>query len=198
VGSGVAIDRTGVGVWSRGDAERVLPSKKRSKGLTQGQMVECFVLLSALGGECIDDIERLRQDQGLSVMLGYTPPAPETARQWLDRFHDEELMVGQSAAGGQGSFLPPESSALAGLKEVDRQVIGCYVEAVHPGWRVTLDVDAHLVETSKANAEYCYEGHKAFQPMEVGWAEAGLVLADEFRNGNVPASKDIKRLVDEA
>ncbi len=46
-------------------AERALPSKKSSKGLKQNQMVESFILLSALGGECIEDMERLRQDKGL-------------------------------------------------------------------------------------------------------------------------------------
>jgi len=176
-------------------AKRVLPPKRLPKGLTQEQMVESFVLLSALGGECIDDMEQLRQDKGLSVILDYTPPAPETARQWLDRFHDEEQMVGGPL---QGSFLPPESSPLVGLKEISRQVIGAYVEAMRPGWDVTFDIDAQLVETSKANARYCYEGHKAFQPIEVTWAETGLVVADEFRDGNVPASKGTKRLVDEA
>jgi hypothetical protein len=34
--------------------------------------------------------------------------------------------------------------------------------------------------------------------MEVSWAETGLVMADEFRDGNVPASRGIKRLVDES
>ncbi|MDP3061626.1 MAG: hypothetical protein Q8O40_00205 [Chloroflexota bacterium] len=62
---------------------------------------------------------------------------------------------------------------------------------------VTLDVDAQLIETSKANAKYCYEGCKAFQLIEVSWAETMLVLADEFRDGNVPASKDTKRVVDD-
>jgi len=176
-------------------AVRVLPQKKSSKGLTQGQMVESFVLLSALGGACIDDIELLRQDKGLAVILGYTPPASETARQWLDKFHSEELMIGQPL---QGSFLPTESKPLVGLKEVNRRVIWAYVEAMRPGWDVTFDIDAQLVETSKANARYCYEGHKAFQPIEVTWAETGLVVVDEFRNGNVPASKGIKRLVDES
>ena len=61
-------------------AERALPRKKSSKGLKEGQMVESFVLLSALGGDCIDDMERLREDRGLEAMLGYRPPAPETAR----------------------------------------------------------------------------------------------------------------------
>jgi len=70
-------------------AEKALPRKLSAKGLQQGQMVESLVLLSALGGECLEDMERLRQDAGLAVLLGYTPPAPETARQWLDRFHRE-------------------------------------------------------------------------------------------------------------
>ena len=175
-------------------AERALPQKRSPKGLKQGQMVEAFVLLSALGGECLEDMERLRQDKGLATLLEYTPPAPETARQWLDRFHDQELMAERPA---QGSFLPAESGGLAGLRAVNRRVVAAYVEAVKPGNEVTLDVDAHLVETTKADALRCYEGYKAYQPMEVAWAESGLVLADEFREGNVPAAKDIRRMVDE-
>jgi len=175
--------------------ERALPKKKSSKGLRQGQMVESFVLLSALGGDCIDDMERLRQDKGLEVMLGYQPPAPETARQWLDKFHDESLMQIRPL---QGSFIPKESTAVAGLKEPNRQAVWTYVDKVKPGSDVTFDVDAQLVETNKANAKYCYEGYRAFEPMEVEWAETGLVLADELREGNVPPGREIKEIVDEA
>jgi hypothetical protein len=176
-------------------AEQALPKKRSLKGLRQWEMVESFVLLSALGGECLDDMPRLREDEGLAIVLGYKPPAPETARQWLDRFHDEQLMSERPA---QGSFLPAESDGLEGLREVNGRVVHAYVQAKRPGKDVTLDVDAHLVETSKANAEYCYEGYKAYQPMVVCWAETGLVLRDEFREGNVPASRDIGRIVDEA
>lgn len=178
-----------------GVANKVLPAKGSAKGLKQGQTVESFVLLSALGGECVEDMGHLRDDAGLKGILGYRPPAPETARQWLDGFHDEALMLGQVL---QGSFIPPESRPLAGLREVNRRTIWAYVEAEHPGWEVTLDVDAQLIETTKASAQYCYDGYKAYQPMEVSWAETMLVLADEFRQGNVPASKDISRLVEEA
>ena len=175
--------------------DRVLPAKRSSKGLRHGQMVESFVLLSTLGGECVDDMKRLRDDEGLAGILGYRPPAPETARQWLDTFHDEALMARQPL---QGSFIPAESGPLVGLKELSRRTVWAYVENVKPGWEVTLDVDAQLIETSKANAEYCYEGCKAFQPTEVSWAETMLVLEDEFRDGNVPASKDMIRVVDDA
>ncbi len=176
-------------------ADRALPKKKTAKGLSQGQMTESFVLLSALGGECIEDMERLRQDKGLEAMLGYQIPASETARQWLDKSHDEGLMSRQSQ---QGAFIPVESAPLAGLREPNRQVIWSYIEKVKAGQEVTLDVDAHLVETTKANAFYCYDGRKAFQPIEVEWAETGLVLAEEFRQGNVLAGTDMKRVVDEA
>jgi len=175
--------------------ERALPKKKSSKGLRQGQMVESFVLMSALGGDCIEDMERLRQDKGLGVLLGYQPPASETARQWLDKFHDEALMQTRPL---QGSFIPDESTAVAGLKEPNRQVVWTYIDKVKPGWQVTLDVDAQLVETAKANAQYCYEGYRAFEPMEVEWAETGLVLADELREGNVPHGHGIKEIVDAA
>ena len=177
-------------------ANKVLPAKGTAKGLKQGQTVESFVLLSALGGECIEDMERLRQDKGLEAMLGYPLPAPETARQWLDKFHDEGLITKERPL--QGAFIPPESATLAGLKEPSRQVIWAYVDKVKPGWQVTFDVDAQLVETSKANAQYCYEGYRAFQPMEVEWAETGLVLADELRDGNVHAGRGIREIVDEA
>lgn len=178
-------------------AERVLPRKRSSKGLTPGQMVECFVVGSALGMDCLEDMERLRQDQGLAAMLGYQPPAPETARQWLDRFLDrfqDEALLGERPA--QGAFLPVESAGLAGLRQVSLRVVRAYVQAVRPKGSVVLDVDAHFVETAKEGARVCYEGYKAEQAMVVSWAETHLVLADEFREGNVPPSMHIEEQVD--
>jgi hypothetical protein len=81
---------------------------------------------------------------------------------------------------------------------VVQRTVRAYVAAVDPGPEVTLDVDAHLVESSKREALPTYEGFRGYQPLLVEWAEAGLVLADEFRDGNVPASVGIRRLVDEA
>jgi hypothetical protein len=176
-------------------ADGVLPAKRSRKGLGHGQMVESFVLLSALGGECIDDMRRLREDDGLAMMLGYRPPAAETARQWLDLFHDEALLA---AAPLQGSLIPEESGPVVALRELVRRTVWAYVANVKPGSDVTLDVDAQLIETHKTDARRCYEGYKAYQPLEVCWAETMLLLADEFRQGNVPAGKDIKRMVDEA
>jgi len=176
-------------------ADKVLAKKRSPKGLSQGQMVESFVLLSALGGECVDDVEHLRGDMGLEVITGHEIPAASTARQWLDRFHQEELLAERPL---QGSFIPSESVGLSGLRETLRRVIQTYVGVVKPGDEVTLDVDAHLVESAKETALWTYEGYRGYQPMVVQWAETGLILADEFRDGNVPASSGIARMVDEA
>lgn len=176
-------------------AEKYLPPKKSAKGLGQGQMVESFVLLSALGGDCIDDFEGLRRDYGLRALVGYFLPSAPTARQWLDRFHEEELVRERPQ---QGSFIPPESHWLAGLRAVVQHSVRAYAATQQPGPVVTLDVDAHLVESAKRTALPTYEGFRGYQPLLVQWAETGLVLVDEFRDGNVPASRNIRELVDEA
>ena len=178
-----------------GTAERCLPDKKSPKGLSQGQLVESFVIFSALGGECIDDFSGLRLDRGLEGMLGYRLPAAATARQWLDQFHDESLLKDRPL---QGSFIPLESTRLAALGSVQERIVHAYVAAVKPDNAVTLDVDAHLVESHKQTALHTYEGFPGYQPMIVRWAEHGLILADQFRDGNVPAAENIKELVDRA
>ena len=54
----------------------------------------------------------------------------------------------------------------------------------------TIDQDATIVESHKAAALWHYEGGRGYQPMVAVWAELDLVVADEFRDGNVPAKQD--------
>jgi hypothetical protein len=176
-------------------ADRVLPGKKNPKGLSQGQMVESVVVLSALGGECSDDFEPLRKDDGLATILGYRVPAPSTVRDWLEQHHDEAAMAERPE---QGSFIPRESNRLAGLAEVRNQIARAYVSAAKPDRKVTLDVDAHLVESTKKEALDTYKHFRGYQPMLVTWAQTRLILSDQFRDGNVPASKDTIEVVDDA
>ena len=140
VGVGLLVElyrQVGVGTA----AERALPRKRSPKGLKQEQMVESFVLLSALGGECLEDMERLRQDRGLVLpwkdwsTLPQPQRRPGPSAEGLDRFHEEGLMARRPA---QGSFLPAESPGLAGLREVNRRPIQAYVRAVKPVQEVTL------------------------------------------------------------
>ena len=54
----------------------------------------------------------------------------------------------------------------------------------------TVDQDATIIESHKEAAYSHYEEGRGYQPMVAVWAEADLVLADEFRDGNVPAKQD--------
>ena len=63
--------------------------KQRQRGYDEATFVESFVLLNGLGGECLDDFQRLREDAGLSELVGHAIPSPTAARQFLYEFHDE-------------------------------------------------------------------------------------------------------------
>jgi hypothetical protein len=54
----------------------------------------------------------------------------------------------------------------------------------------TVDQDATILESRKQQALPTYEGERGYQPMRAVWAETGLVLADQFRDGNVPAQME--------
>jgi hypothetical protein len=56
-----------------------------------------------------------------------------------------------------------------------------------PASQATVDQDATIIESLKRQAQYTYEGTRGYQPMVAVWAETELILADEFRDGNVPA-----------
>jgi hypothetical protein len=62
----------------------------------------------------------------------------------------------------------------------------------------TLDHDATVIDSYKRTATWHYKGCSGYQPVAVVWAEQNLVVADEFRDGNVPADKDNLRLIQRA
>lgn len=62
----------------------------------------------------------------------------------------------------------------------------------------TFETDAALAETSKEEAQFCYQGDKAYQPLNTRRAEQGVILHSEFRDGNVPAGFELLRVLMEA
>ena len=56
-----------------------------------------------------------------------------------------------------------------------------------PVTTATIDHDATVIEAHKKEARAHYKGGRGYQPAIAVWAETSLVLADEFRDGNVPA-----------
>jgi len=163
--------------------------KQRERGYDEATMVESFVVLNAVGGDRVDDFAHLREDAGLKEMLGHEVPSPEAARQFLNRFHSEEKL--EQARDGrkpeQIAFIPEEADALAGLGEVNRELVRELGRRCPDQRIATVDQDATIIESHKQQALRTYEGERGYQPMLAVWAEMDAVLADEFRDGNVPA-----------
>ena len=51
----------------------------------------------------------------------------------------------------------------------------------------TIDQDSTIIQSRKQEAQPTYQGERGYQPMLAVWAETDLIVADEFRDGNVPA-----------
>ncbi len=174
-----------------GSVKQHLHLKQRQRGFDEASYVESFLVLNALGGECLDDFDRLREDAGLKEMLGHEVPSPEAARKFLYQFHDEEERAKAQAElpAGQVSFIPNESTALRALAQVNRDLVGGIGRRCADQRIATIDLDSTVIESWKREAQPTYQGTTGYQPMLALWAEMDLCVADEFRDGNVPAQK---------
>ena len=54
--------------------------KQRERGYDEATFIESFVILNAVGGECLEDFEQLRADAGLAELVGHAMPSAEAAR----------------------------------------------------------------------------------------------------------------------
>jgi hypothetical protein len=168
-----------------------LELRKRNSGFSQAQVIESICLLQALGGECPEDMRLLANDDCLARGLGYQPPKVTAVRQFLELFHEKELESPRRARTEQKSFIFPSSAPVAALQEVRRGLVGriskLYEAQGKSRRSATVDQDAAIIESHKKAAYRHYDEGRGYQPMAAVWAEADLVLADEFRDGSVPA-----------
>jgi hypothetical protein len=170
-----------------------LPLKNRQRGFSEGQMIESLVLLQTLGGDCPEDIALLDEDPCLVRGLGYAPPKVSAARTFLNRFHDEAIADMRPPREVQKSFILPPSAAQQGLDRVLAGLVGQIAKLFKKHGQeqkiATVDQDATIIESHKKSALSHYDNGRGYQPMVALWSEADLVLASEFRDGNVPAKQ---------
>lgn len=175
-----------------GSVKRHLHVKQRERGFDEATYVESFLVLNAVGGDCVEDFERLQEDPGLAEMLGHDVPSPAAALKFLYRFHDEAAMqrAQQELRTGQVSYIPAENEPLRALAQVNQDVVQELGRRSPDQKIATVDLDATVIESWKREAKGTYQGGNGYQPMLALWAEMDVVLADQFRDGNVPAIQD--------
>jgi hypothetical protein len=166
---------------------------QRSGKYEEADYVESFLCLFAAGGDCLDDFRLLRQDRALGK-LGLKVPSPEAARFFLNAFHEEEALGGRVA---HEAFIPQETALLEGLGQVQKDLILRATMQESPG-RATIDLDATVIESDKREAYPTYLGGRGYQPTVAYWAEQDLILADQFRDGNVPAGAELLGVLQKA
>ena len=121
------------------------------------------------GGTRLDDMRTLRNDAALVSLLDIPCfPSSRAVGAWLHRTSKEQGVAKAQQAVNQHLL----QAALGNCKSL------------------TLDIDATEVIAHKSTALWTYKGNKGCMPMLGHIAETGQVVAYDFREGNVPPSKD--------
>ena len=177
-----------------GGVQRHVRIKQRERGFDEATYMESFLVLNAVGGDGLEDFDRLREDAGLGEMLGHPIPRAEAARKFLYPFHDEAKIAAaqQALPVGRGSYIPEESAPRQGRGEVNREVVQEWGRRCAGEKIATIDLDATVIESWKREAKVTYyEGSSGYQPVRALGAEMHGVVAEEFRDGNVPAQQEL-------
>ena len=144
--------------------DQALPAPGSGAGYRPEEFVIALLLMLHGGGRTLEDLRELRQDEGLRELLGMGRiPSADAVGDWLRRV-------------GQG----PE---LEGLAAVNRKVLARGLKG--DGEKdYTLDIDATQIVAEKQAAKYTYKGERGYMPIVGHLAENGLVVGEEFREGN--------------
>lgn len=168
------------------EVDERLANGRRDRVYSALEKLEALVLLIAAGGDRVEDIRILSEDKGLLRLLDRTLPSPDALLDFLGSFDDPEAFAARPT--DEKSFVPAENDALAALGDVLRISVDRIAQAGAD--TATIDHDGTIIESHKQGARVAYEGTRGYQPLVAVWAEQDLVVADEFRDGNVPGGKD--------
>jgi len=156
--------------------DRELPAPGSGRGYRSSQFVMPMLLMFHGGGKKLEDIREIKGEASLRELLDMKQlPAACTIGDWLRR-------MGQDGRGLEGLGRVTRHEVAEVLKRETRA-------------EYTLDVDATVIEAEKEEACWTYKKEKGYQPLLGFLFELGLVLCDEFRNGNVPAGADAEEFL---
>jgi len=190
----------------------------QKQGWTDAQIVLSLVLLNVAGGNSVDDLRILESDEGFVKVLRRVElhglrckerrelerrwrkerkravPSQSVVFRYLGAF-DNPTEEAKRVAGR--AFIPAPNRHLQALVRVNEDCLR-FAQQKSPQAEATLEQDATLVDTYKREALFCYQGHKAYQPLTIRWVEQDMVVNSEFRDGNVPAGYENLRVFQHA
>jgi len=161
-----------VGLGFLQSVDRYLPKPGSGAGYNPSEYIFPLILMLNGGGRSLEDTRQIRADGGLKEILPLKKiPSSDAFGDWL-----------RSMGINDGLY---------GLEKVNQRLLkrGMKYDGVK-GY--TLDIDATGIVAEKQSAKMTYKGFKGYMPIVGHIAENGLVLGDEFREGNVaPATRNL-------
>jgi len=152
------------GLGLSGLLDRHLPGPGSAVGYQPSQFVVPLVLMLHGGGRSLEDLRQIRLDAGLRELLGLDKlPSSDATGDWLRR-----MGAGDGLAGLGRSNRDFSRRVLRSEKHTD----------------YTLDIDASQVVAEKQEAKWTYKGERGYMPIVGHLAQNGLVIGEEFREGN--------------
>jgi len=153
---------------------RWLAQEMPRPGSGRGYEAECYVtplvLMLTGGGRSLEDLRTLKGDTALATVLKRgTLPSTDAVGDWLRR--------------------TGEAAGLVGLGRINQRIVATRVRQTGITAH-TLDGDASQIVAQKDAAQFTYKGEQGYMPMIGHLAEAGVVIHDEFREGNIAPATD--------
>jgi hypothetical protein len=154
-----------VGLGLLQSVDSSLPKPGSSAGYNPSEYIFPLILMLNGGGRSLEDMRQIRTDEAVREILPLERiPSSDAFGDWLRNM---------GVNGG-----------LCGLEKVNRKLLKRAMK--HDGITgYTLDIDATGIEAEKQSAKMTYKGFTGYMPIVGTIAENGLVLGDEFREGNV-------------
>ena len=161
----------GLGVLDWVDA--YMPKSGKGARFKASEYLFPLVLMLNSGGRSLEDIRIIRHDFMLRDILPLKRvPSSDAIRNWLRRTADR--------------------GRLSGLEKTNRKLLKQALE-YDDIKNYTLNIDVTVIKAEKKSAKPTYKGFKGYAPFVGLLAENGLIVSEEFREGNIdPALKNLE------
>ncbi len=158
-----------VGLGLLKSVDKYLPKPGSGAGYSPSEYIFPLLLMLNGGGRSLEDLRQIRKDEGLREILPLERmPSSDATGDWMRRMGQRDGLLGLAKVNGEVIKRGMKSDGIKGY---------------------TLDIDATGIEAEKQAAKWTYKNFKGYMPMVGHLAENGLVIGDEFREGNVSPSK---------
>ena len=150
-----------------------LPAPGSAAGYRASEHIYPLLLMLNGGGRSLEDLRQIRKDKGLREVLPLQRmPSTDATGDWLRRNGANAGLDGLGKVNGKALKRGLKYDGIKGY---------------------TLDIDATGIEAEKHSAKMTYKGYLGYMPIVGHLAENGLIVGDEFREGNAsPGGRNLE------